>query len=217
MQTPLPSMLALAAALLMPTTSASAGEVYGQLGLPGAMLGFAQPLSPFFGVRVDVATVGRRSDTRSEEGIRYDAQLRGDRVALLGDWFPWAGGFRFTGGVSANQYRLDLGASGAGGSLTLGNTRYTTTADDRFAVQLRFPRSTPYFGFGWGHQSGSGLRWSLDVGALVGKATLSYSLTGPLAQRAAQADIDAELAELRSGVGRVRALPQLSFGLGYSF
>ena len=217
MRTTLTTLLAFVSAVVLLAQPAAAGEIYGQAGFPGVGLGYAQPLGPLFGLRVDAVTLGQRRDTRREEGIDYDGRLKADRLALLADWFPFAGRFRLTGGITANQYRLDLLASGAGGSLTLGNTRYVTSADDRFAVQLRFPRSTPYFGFGWGHQSGSGLRWSVDVGAMVGKASVSYSLAGPIAQRAAQADIDAELAELRSGVGRVRAVPQLSLGLGYSF
>ncbi|MCY7315677.1 MAG: hypothetical protein LH480_08680 [Rubrivivax sp.] len=217
MRTSITLFVALSSAGVLLASPAAAGGVYGPVGFPGAGLGFALPLSPQFGLRIDAASIGQRRDTRHEEGIDYDGRLKADRLRLLADWFPFAGGFRLTGGVTANQYRLDLLASGAGGSLTLGNTRYTTSANDRFAVQLRLPRSTPYFGFGWGHQSGNGLRWSVDVGAMLGKATVSYSLTGPIAQRAAQTDIDVELAELRSGVGRVRAVPQLSLGLGYNF
>ncbi len=206
------AVLALAAG-----SAAHAGELYTKVGLPGVMLGWAQPLNPQFGLRIDYATLGDRTDQRTEEGIRYDTKLKLNRVALLGDWFPFSGGFRLTGGVTSNQYRLDLGASGAGGTLEIGNTTYTTTAADRFDVRVRFPSSTPYVGFGWGHQASSGLRFSFDVGAMIGKATVSYSLTGPAAQQVSQADIDAELAELRNGVGKVKAVPQVTFGIGYSF
>jgi hypothetical protein len=75
----------------------------------------------------------------------------------------------------------------------------------------------PYFGIGWGHQSGSGLRFSFDIGAAFGKAKVSYQLTGPVANQVSQADIDAELAELRDGVAKIKAIPQVSFGIGYSF
>lgn len=206
------AVLALAAG-----SAAHAGELYTKVGLPGVMLGWAQPLSPQFGLRIDYATLGDRSEQRTEEGIRYDARLKLSRVALLGDWFPFSGGFRVTGGVTSNQYRADLLAIGDGGSVTIGNNSYTLTANDRFEVRVRYPSSTPYVGFGWGHQAASGLRFSFDVGAMIGKATVSYSLTGPAAQQVTQADIDAELAELRNGVGKVKAVPQVTFGIGYSF
>ena len=209
------TLSALSAATL--STAAQAGELYTNFGIPGVMLGYAQPIGPLFGVRADYATIGTRKDKRTEDGINYDGTLKANRTALLADWFPFAGTFRFTTGITANQYKLDLLATGAGGSLTIGNNTYTTTAQDNFRVQVKFPTSTPYVGFGWGHGSGSGFRFSFDVGAKIGKATVNYSLSGPLANQVSQADIDAELAELRDGVGKVRAIPQITFGLGYSF
>ncbi len=205
------------AATLLLSTAAHAGELYTKLGVPGLVLGYSQPIGPLFGLRVDYATVGSRKDRRTEEGINYDTALKLNRAALLADWFPLAGSFRFTGGITSNQYKLDLLATGAGGTLTLGNTTYNTSSADQFRVQVKFPSSTPYFGFGWGHGSGNGLRFSFDVGAKFGKATVSYALTGPIAAQVSQADIDAELAELRDGVGKVKAVPQITFGLGYSF
>ena len=211
------SFAPLAVALCLVASAAQAGEFYAQAGLPGVMLGWAQPLNSQFGLRVDVATIGERSDRRSEEGINYDAKLKLNRTALLADWFPFSGSFRFTGGVTANQYKLDLLATGAGGTITVGNTSYTTTSADQLLVRGRYPSSTPYLGFGWGHQASTGLRFSMDVGAMFGRATVSATVIGPWAQRVSQADIDAELAELRNGMAKVRAVPQLSLGLGYSF
>lgn len=213
--TVLVALSALSAAALC--TTAQAGELYTKLGVPGVMLGYSQPLGPLFGVRADYATIGSRTDRRTEDGIAYDGTLKANRTALLADWFPFAGSFRFTTGVTANQYKLDLLATGAGGSLTIGNNTYTTTAQDNFRVQVKFPSSTPYLGFGWGHGNGSGIRFSFDIGAKIGKATVNYSLSGPLATQVSQADIDAELAELRDGVGKVKAIPQITLGLGYSF
>ena len=85
-------------------------------------------------------------------------------------------------------------------------------------MQVEFPKSTPYIGIGWGHQSGSGLRFSADIGASIGRATVTATARGQLAtQPDIQANIDKELVDLRDGVGKVRAVPQLSIGLGYSF
>ncbi len=207
----------LAVALCLSANTAQAGELYTQAGLPGLMIGWAQPLNSQFGLRLDVATIGERTDRRTEEGISYDSKLKLNRTALLADWFPFSGSFRLTGGVTANQYKLDLLATGAGGTITVGNTSYTTTSADQLLVRGRYPSSTPYLGFGWGHQASTGLRFSVDVGAMFGRASVSATVIGPWAQRVSQADIDTELAELRSGAAKVRAVPQLSLGLGYSF
>lgn len=216
----IPSLPVLAAALTLglgATAPAQAQELYLKAGLPGVGIGFAQPLGPHLGVRADFITLGDRDERRNEEGIDYDAKLKANRAALLVDLFPFAGSFRVSAGATAAKYQLDLLATGAGGTLTIGNTTYTTTANDRFAVQVKMPSSMPYLGIGWGHQSNSGLRFSFDVGAAFGKAKLSYQLTGPVANQVSQQDIDAELAELRDGVAKIKAIPQVSFGIGYSF
>ena len=204
-------------ALLAVGQSAQAVELYTGIGVPGVMLGVAQPLGPLFGVRADYMTFGKRDGRSTEEGITYDATLKTGRTALLADWFPFGGSFRFSGGVTTNQHKIDLLATGASGSLTIGNTTYTTTAQDQFRVFVKFPTTTPYIGLGWGHHGGAGLRFTADIGASIGKAKVSYELSGPNANAIAQADIDAELAQLRDGVGKVRVVPQLSVGLGYSF
>jgi hypothetical protein len=212
--TALVALSALSAALC---TTAQAGELYTQFGVPGVALGFSQPLGPLFGVRADYSSIGTRKDRRTENGIDYDATLKLNGGALLADWFPFAGSFRITTGLTANQYKLDLLATGAGGSVTVGSTTYTTTAQDQLRVQVKFPSSTPYLGFGWGHGNGSGVRFAVDIGARIGKATVDYSLIGPWASRVSQADIDSELQQLREGVGKVKAIPQLTLALGYPF
>lgn len=211
------AVASIAAALLLSVGSARADEIYVKGGMPGLVLGWAHPLNSHFGLRLDAATVGTISERRFEDGISYDARFKGDRAALLGDWFVFGGRFRLTGGITSSRYSLDLLATGAGGSITVGNTTYTTTAADRFNVRVKMPSAMPYVGFGWGHQSHSGLRFSFDLGAKLGKASLSYALSGPWAGSVSQADIDAELSELRDGVGKIRLLPQLTLGLGYSF
>lgn len=208
--------LCLAIALLA-ATGAQAQEIYLKAGLPGYGIGFAQPLGPLFTVRADFLTLGERRERRTEDGIDYDGRLEASRGALLADLFPFAGRFRISAGVTAAKYRLDLVATGAGGTITVGNTTYTTTANDRFEVQVKMPSTMPYLGIGWGHHSQSGLRFSFDIGAAVGKARLGYQLSGPWASQVSQQDIDAELAELRDGVGKVRAIPQVTLGIGYSF
>ncbi len=205
-------------AALLAALPAQAGEVYTGIGLPGLGIGYAHPLNERFTLRADLYSLGKRSRSTRESGIDYDGRYRLHRAALLADWFPFGGSFRLTGGVAFNDYRVVLDASGAGGSITIGDRTYNTTADDGLNVQLRFPRTTPYVGIGWGHHLGSGWRFSADIGAAIGRARLTATPRGQLAAEPdIQANIDRELAELRDGVGKVRAIPQLSIGFGYSF
>lgn len=198
--------------------SAHAGELYLGLGIPGVGLGYAQPISPAITLRGDFFTLGSRDATETESGIVYRGNYKLQRAALLADWFPFAGSFRLTGGAAFNTYKITLDANGAGGTLTIGDRTYTTTAADGLTVQVKFPKTTPYIGIGWGHQAGSGVRFSADIGAAIGRATVTAVARGQLAaQPDIQQNIDKELVELRDGVGRVKAIPQLSIGIGYSF
>lgn len=209
--------LAVVVAALVAAGAAHGGEVYVQVGLPGYGLGYAHPVSPSLTLRADYVTLGTYDKNTTEEGIAYRGQLKTNRGALFADWYPFAGVFRFTAGFTSNQYKLALDASGTGSTINVGGTNYTLGSADGLNVELKFPSTTPYAGFGWGHQMGSGLRFSLDVGASIGKAKLKVTPRGQLAQPAAQADVERESAELRAGVGKLRALPQISLAIGYSF
>lgn len=212
----LPALCLTTALIAAAALPAHAGEVYANVGLPGLMLGYAQPLSPDFTLRADIATLGRRSKHTTEEGIDYQAQVQAERAALLADWFV-VGGLRLTGGVTFNRMKVDLLAQGNGSTVNIGGTNYVLTANDRLNVKIEFPRTTPYLGLGYGHQLTQGLGFTFDLGASIGKARVSETHSGPVLDNASQADIDRELAELRDGVGKVRFIPQLSVGLALRF
>jgi hypothetical protein len=205
--------VALGATFVM--ASAQAGEIYGNIGLPGVMIGYAQPLNSYFGVRADVATLGSRSASGTEEGIDYEGKARAHRAGVFGDWFVFGVGFRLTGGITYNDMRVDLEGRGNGGTIEIGDNTYVTQPGDSFDVRIEFPRVTPYLGIGYGHQpSGPGWGFVFDLGASIGKAKVraSTNIAG-----VTQEDIDRETEELRDGVGKVRAIPQLSIGVNYRF
>jgi hypothetical protein len=212
----LTATVAFAALLAVP---AHATEVYVPLGVPGLGIGIAQPLpGGLFGLRADYMTLGQRNKDSAESGINYKGNYKLGRAALLADLFPFGGGFRLTAGATFNDYTIALDAAGAGGTLTIGDRTYATTAADGLNVQVKFPRTAPYVGLGWGHQSADGWRFSADFGAALGKATLTATPRGALAaQPDIQANIDKELVDLRDGVGKVQYIPQLSISIGYAF
>jgi hypothetical protein len=169
-------------------------------------------------VRGDWVTLGKHKKNQTEQGIDYAAKISSSRLGLFVDVFPFSGRFRFTGGMTSNNYKIELDAAGAGRTINVGGTSYTMTANDGLNVQVKFPTSTPYLGLGWGHQSDTGFRLASDIGLMIGKAKLTAVGRGDkLGAASAQADIDRETAKLADGVGKLRVLPQLSFSLGYAF
>ncbi len=214
-----PSFGALAAFVLACAAHpAHAGEVYTGIGTHGVMLGYAQALSPHVTVRGDFGTAGSRSRREREEGIDYDAKLTYQRAGLFGDWFPFeGGGFRFTGGATFNNMKIDMVARGNGTPITIGNGTYTTDSTDRLNVKIEFPKTTPYLGIGYGHQLSTGWGFVFDLGASIGRAKVSEQHSGNNFSQVSQSDIDAELAELRDGVGKVKAIPLIAIGFNYRF
>lgn len=209
---------AAAIAALCLSCAAQAGEVYTGVGTHGLMLGYAQPVAPHVTLRADYASAGSRTRQEREEGIDYDAKLTYNRIGLFADAFPFApGGFRFTGGVTFNNMKVDMDGRGNGGTINIGGTDYVMTANDRFNVKVEFPKTTPYVGIGYGHQLSSGWGFVFDLGASIGKAKVTETHSGPNLSMADQADIDRELAEIRDGAGKVKAIPLIAIGFNYRF
>lgn len=203
-------------------TAAHAGEVYTGLGLPGLMLGYAHAINPMFTVRGDYATLGSHEKDQTDSGIAYKAKINLSRFGIFGDYFPFSGGFRLTGGLTSNNQKIELTSSAqAGSTMTVGSRTVLLAPDDRLYVSIKVPSTTPYLGIGWGHQQAEkGLGFVADLGATLGKAKLDVQATGTnLGNRAivTQADIDQETQELRDGVGKITFIPQISLGLNYRF
>lgn len=216
------SLTALAVLSLAATlgTGAQAAEVYTGVGTHGLMLGLAQPLSPHFTVRGDFGSLGSRTRKEREGGVDYEGKLTYHRTGLFADWFPFANGFRISTGVTFNRMKLDLVAKGNGQQMTIGDNTFISDPDDRLNVKVEFPKTTPFLGIGYGHQLATGWGFTFDLGASIGKAKVSETHSGPNLGNSAvvsQADIDAELAEVRDGVGKVKAIPMIAIGFNYRF
>ena len=199
--------------------SAQAGEVYGNVGLPGVMLGYAQPVSDSLTLRADLGTLGSHDKDYEESGINYQGTAKLHRAGVFADWFAFGGGFRFTGGATFQNARLDLTADGAGQSFDIGGQTVVLAPGDRFDVRIKYPSVMPYLGIGYGHQpSGTGWGSVFDLGVSIGKPKVTGKVSGPtLSGQVSQEDVDAELAELRDDVGDIKVLPQLSIGVNYRF
>jgi hypothetical protein len=221
---PLSSLLALSGFSLACLTCAPAslaGEVYGSVGLPGVVVGYAHTVNQHLGLRVDAGTTGSFTRSRTESGIPYSVKFKYNRIGLFGDYFPFGGRFRFTTGLTINDTALTLKTRFDGNtSVTFNQTTITPTANDRFDATVKIPRITPYFGLGWGHQAReAGLGFIADVGVSIGRAKLSVhqnlleNYPGILTQN----DIDVKTGELRDNVAKVRVLPQASIGISYRY
>jgi hypothetical protein len=189
----------------------------------GADLGFS--LNPQVGLR-GAWHGGSISNDVEESGVRYDGKWDfGTGLALM-DFHPGSGAFRLTFGVGYNNNKLDLTARGTSGTVNINGRTYNIADIGTVSGNLRFNRSNPYFGIGWGSASkathGEGLFFSADIGALFVKPTVTLTAncapTFTSAQCAQlQADLRAEETDFRDSSGFRNIYPVLSFGIGYRF
>ena len=208
-----------AVALAMGACTAYAAEIYTNIGLPGVMLGYAHAINPSFTVRGDLASLGNYNKDQTESGIDYKAKASFSRLGIFGDYFPFSGGFRLTGGLTVNNQKIDLTSTAQPGStIMVGDQTVNMSADDRLYVSIKVPKTTPYIGLGWGHQQANkGFGFVADIGATIGKAKLTVEATGPNLSSVSQTNLDKETQELRDGVGKITFIPQISLGLNYRF
>lgn len=198
--------------------SAHAQSVYLGAGFLGLQGGYAHRINDNWGARADVMFVGSAKDTLTESGTTFSAKVAWNRVSALADWHPSKNsGFRVTAGISANDMGSVLTAAGAGASVDINNTVYVLTNNDSLTIKAKMPSTTPYVGFGYGHHANQkGLGFYADLGLLLGGLKVTETRTGALTS-VSQADMDAELKEIRDALGKFKVFPQLTLGLTYRF
>ncbi|MFN4351989.1 MAG: hypothetical protein ACK4F6_14395 [Hylemonella sp.] len=194
-----------------------AQDIYGGIGLPGLYtLGYAHPVSQSWGVRGEYAGGLSASANGTDNGVRYDATFKSSRAGLFADWFPFSGGFRLVGGVTANDTKLTVNGVG-GPNTTIGNVT-TDTTGKKFNVNLKYPSTTAYLGLGYGHHvSTKGLGFYADVGVTLGSFTAEIDTDLVGYNGITQADVDAQKKKMNDSLGGLGYLPSVSVGMVYRF
>lgn len=152
-------------------------------------------------------------------GIRYDADLKLQSGALLLDWHPFGGVFRLSAGYMRNKNALDLKATPTQNQ-TIGDQEYTPAQIGTLVGNVKFKKSAPYAGIGWGNAAnGRGLGFSAEVGAIFqGAPEVTLRGDGGLAgDPAFEADLRREEQEAEDDLEDFKIYPVVSFGLSYRF
>jgi hypothetical protein len=200
------------------STGAQAQDMYGGLGLPGLYtLGYAHPMGSGWGLRGEYAGGLSWNGTGTDNGISYNASLKSSRAGLFADWFPFSGGFRFVGGVTANDQKMDVNSQ-ATGTATI-NNKPVNMATYYYNVNLKYPTATPYLGIGYGHQATTkGLGFYADMGVTFGSfsAEVSTNVVDGVSG-VSQADVDVQKQKMNDSLGGFKYLPSFSLGLVYRY
>jgi hypothetical protein len=187
--------------------------------------------NPNLHARLGLNTVGFNLDYASQ-GINYKASFSPTNVHLLGDFFPFGGGLRLTGGLvfQGNQFNATgtPNSSAIPGGLptqiNLGGTNYNISDVGTVSSEGSFSNSVaPYLGLGFGTPLSPGLGFNFDAGVMfAGSARVKLRANIPSSVPAnIQNDIRTSLAEqerrTNNDIGSFGVYPVISVGLSYAF
>lgn len=160
---------------------------------------------------------------KTSDDVDYSGKLKLNSLALLGDWHPFSGVFRLTGGLVSNKNKISMDASLKTGHTytTDNNVQYTAGSGDSASTSITFNKNVPYLGFGWGGADVSrGFHFTSDFGILFqGKPKANVSIHASNQRFQADADKYAQdsQAKLQSDVDGFRKYPVIQLGLNYRF
>lgn len=155
--------------------------------------------------------------TETTDGIDYDYKFDLQSAALLANYHPFTGVFRFTVGALYNNNELKLtGKPSAGSTYTINGVTYTAAQVGTLTGKLTFDKIAPYLGIGWGSRPGSKLGLTADVGALYQGAP-KLSLTASGAAAGLTSDLEQERKSAESDLSDLKWYPVVSLGIYFRF
>lgn len=213
---------------LLPLLALSAGPLAAQadlsvtvrastLGVGGEV---AKLILPNVGVRVGVHTL-TYSIARTKRDISYDVDAKFKGMTALVDFFPSKRGtFHFTGGLMTAPVEVDGTGQPRDGTYTFNGRDYTAAEAGTVVGDMRWPKTMPYAGLGFGTPAaGNGRTVAvLDFGVGFGAPTLGLRASSAIPGSTLAADVDAERAKLQEDFDKyLKLYPVISFGLGLRF
>jgi hypothetical protein len=195
------------------------------IGLSSGTLGFGPEISKLITSHIGLrASANFLSMTRSidESDVSFSAKLKMKAVTGLVDLYPGArGSFHLSGGIITNP--LDVQATGqpkGDGTFTINDVEYSNADVGVLTGSAKWPGTSPYVGLGFGTPANShaGIKFTMDIGAALGKPTIALSATGAANNAQLQADLDAQVAKTQKDVNKyAKVYPVISAGLVFRF
>jgi hypothetical protein len=187
-----------------------AGVLYGQMSTLGLGIGYALPVAEHWAVRAQYnnyqrAFTGDLADTGSTGNLNI--QLALETFELLGDWYPFSGGFRLTAGAAANNNRITF--SGVG---TVNGQSANVNGTLQFGSGV-----SPYLGLGYSSRAATARGWGVNVDAGILFQNPSATLTASGNPSVTQSDVNTQQAKINSDAQSLRNYPVIGVGLTYAF
>ena len=211
-------------AILLAAGSVAGQEARNSVSLQIGTLGFGAEvgrlLTDNLGVRVG-GSMFRYGYDFTEDDIDYDTDLEFQSLRALGDFYPFSGRFRLTGGVLRADHSISGMGQPAEGSadFEIGDNTYSADEVGTLTLTLDYPETTPYFGIGFASRGGPGIGFApfADLGVAVGSFDASIATTGAISDPQFQDDLETERQKVQDEISRVKVWPVLSLGFVIRF
>jgi hypothetical protein len=170
-----------------------------------------KPLLYDFSLRVTTGALSI-SDQSSYDHTAYTTTTRYNNFGVIGDFRPYGGRYRISGGLVFGNDRIDNVSRGQAPFIQVGNGLYPTAGTGQVLARVSFNRPSIYAGVGTGTGIVRGLALDIDGGVLLRNGVSSASASGPLnANPVFRADLARLQGELRTHI----VVPVVSVGLVY--
>ena len=214
-------VIACAAALALPA-AAHADNVAGATGRVSTLgLGVEviKPIGDTFALRAGYNRFDYDT-SESASGNDYDAELQLDSKMVGADWRPFAGNFRFTGGMLFNDNSLAVDAEPAA-FYNIGDIVVPGDQVGNLTGGISFDDQAPYAGVGW-DSSILGLAnfaMSFDLGVVYqGSPQVTLSADGPISSDPLfQQELEKEESNVQNEIDDYKYYPVASLGLTFRF
>lgn len=159
-------------------------------------------------------------DDLNRHQVDYDIAVKLYTWSLFGDWYPYNGEFRVTGGFLYNGNTARVRGTPSVPK-KIGDTRYSPSEIGTITYNVDFNNIAPYLGIGVGNAIGKDRKFSFvfDCGiVLQGSPDAHISANGHAALDSEfQYDLKHEEHDLQDDMRPFKYYPVLSFGVTYRF
>jgi len=159
------------------------------------------------------------TDSGTQAGVLYDAELNLDTVYLTGNFrFPLSP-FRVTAGIYSNGNEVNAVSGDNGAIIIIGGDPYPSAAVGTVTTRGYFESTSPYLGVGYDFSLFGKVGMNLDFGVLwQGSPNIDVGVDGVLADDPTfQASLEAERLELEDELSDYKAWPVISLGFVFNF
>jgi hypothetical protein len=164
----------------------------------------------------------KRSETRTEQDVEYDADLDLLSGQVLLDLHPGGRGFRLSIGAVFNENEVRA-VSTDDAVYTINGVDYPAALIGRLHGKVETEKVAPYLGLGWGNAVAPGSRWrfALDVGAFYqGEPEVSLvarPANPDLVPPGFEEDLEAERREIEEDISDYKIYPVVALGVSFRF